>query len=236
MKTRHTLFSLAIVLLVSALASGAALAQTDALTIDTLKYEGATVDVEVDVNGEAAVQLVGGLLDEVAAIVQDQAGAEGLPPQLAMAQPFIGPAKDAIKSLSRAIALVMKTDESAADLDAAAHYGAMMAARGWSPLATVRAGKGENILVMIAPSAKGIFAAVRPNRRELIVALITTNEPIGDLLAQIVRAGGGDILPKILQARAAQIERMQQQAELEKAELEAAEKAAEIEAAEAPTQ
>jgi len=229
MKTRHTLFSLAIVLLVSALASGAALAQTDALTIDTLKYEGATVDVEVDVNGEAAVQLVGGLLDEVAAIVQDQAGAEGLPPQLAMAQPFIGPAKDAIKSLSRAIALVMKTDESAADLDAAAHYGAMMAARGWSPLATVRAGKGENILVMIAPSAKGIFAAVRPNRRELIVALITTNEPIGDLLAQIVRAGGGDILPKILQARAAQIERMQQQAELE-----AAEETEDVETAEAP--
>jgi len=231
MKTRHTLFSLAIVLLVSALASGAALAQTDALTIDTLKYEGATVDVEVDVNGEAAVQLVGGLLDEVAAIVQDQAGAEGLPPQLAMAQPFIGPAKDAIKSLSRAIALVMKTDESAADLDAAAHYGAMMAARGWSPLATVRAGKGENILVMIAPSAKGIFAAVRPNRRELIVALITTNEPIGDLLAQIVRAGGGDILPKILQARAAQIERMQQQAELE-----AAEETEDVETAEAPAE
>jgi len=55
---------------------------------------------------------------------------------------------------------------------------------------------------MIAPSAKGIFAAIRPNQRELIVALITTNEPIGDLLAQVVRAGGGDILPKILQASA----------------------------------
>ncbi|MDH4179981.1 MAG: hypothetical protein OEV33_05675 [Armatimonadota bacterium] len=231
MKTRHTLFSLAIVLLVSALASGAALAQTDALTIDNLKYEGATVDVEVDVNGEAAVQLVGGILDEAAAIVQDQAGAEGLPSQLAMAQPFIGPAKDAIKSLSRAIALVMKTDESAADLDAAAHYGAMMAARGWSPLATVRTGKGENILVMIAPSAKGVFAVVRPNRRELIVALITTNEPIGDLLAQVVRAAGGDILPNILQARAAKMERMQQQAECEEtAETE------EVETAEAPAE
>ena len=71
MKTRHTLFSLAVVLLVSAFASGAALAQTDTLTIDDLKYQGATVKVEVDVNGEAAVQLVGGILDEAAAIVQD---------------------------------------------------------------------------------------------------------------------------------------------------------------------
>ena len=91
---------------------------------------------------------------------------------------------------------------------------------------------------MIAPSAKGVFAAVRPNQRELIVALITTSEPIGDLLAQVVRAGGGDILPKILQALAEKMERMRQQAKLEKAELEAAtrEAAEELETVEAPTQ
>ena len=235
MKTRHTLFSLAVVLLVSAFASGAALAQTDTLTIDDLKYQGATVKVEVDVNGEAAVQLVGGILDEAAAIAQDQAGAEGMPSELAMAQPFIGPAKDAVKSLSRAIALVMKTDDSAAKLDVAAHYGTMMTSRGWSPLATVRTDGGQNILVMIAPSAKGVFAAVRPNQRELIVALITTSEPIGDLLAQIVRAAGGDILPNILQARAAQMARRQQQAECNVAELEAALREAAEETAEAET-
>ena len=233
MKTRHTLFSLAVVLLVSALACGAAFAAADPLTGDDLKYQGATVKVEVDVNGEAAVQLVGGILDEAAAIVQDQAsaGIEGMPGELAMAQPFIGPAKDAVKSLSRVIALVMKTDDSAAKLDVAAHYGTMMADRGWSPLATVRTDGGQNILVMIAPSAKGIFAAIRPNQRELIVALVTTNEPIGDLLAQVVRAGGGDILPKILQARAAQMARMQQQAECEETE-----DTEEIETADAPAE
>jgi len=233
MKTRHTLFPLAIVLLISALACGTAFAAADPITIDDLKYRAATVKVEVDVNGEAAVQLVGGILDEAAAIVEEQAsaGAEGLPTKLAMAQPFIGPAKDAVKSLSRVIALVMKTDDSAADLDAAAHYGAMMAGRGWSPLATVRTDGGQNILVMIAPSAKGIFAAIRPNQRELVVALVTTSEPIGDLLAQVVRAGGGDILPKILQARAAQMERMQQQAERE-----AAEETEDVETAEAPAE
>ena len=204
MKAHHTLSSLAVVLLVSALACGAALAAADPITIDDLKYRPATVKVEVNVNGEAAVQLVGGILDEAAAIVEDQAsaGAEGLPRELAIAQPFIGPAKDAVKSLSRVIALVMKTDDSAAKLDVVAHYGTMMAARGWSPLATVRIDNGRNVLVMIAPSAKGIFAAVRPNQQDLIVALVTTSEPIGDLLAQVVRAGGGDILPKILQARA----------------------------------
>jgi hypothetical protein len=119
-----------------------------------------------------------------------------------MAQPFIGPANDAVKSLSRVIALVMKTDDSAAKLHVAAHYGTMMTNRGWSPLATVRTDNGQNVLVMIAPSAKGIFASIRPNQRELIVALVTTSEPIGDLLAQVVRARGGDILPKILQASA----------------------------------
>ena len=233
MKTRHTLSSLAIVLLASALACGATVAAADTPTIDDLKYQGATVKVEVDVNGEAAIQLVGGILDEAAAIVQDQAsaGAEGMPPQLAMAQPFIGPAKDAIKSFSRVVALVMKTDDSAAELDVTAHYGTMMTNRGWSRLATVRTDGGQNILVMIAPSAKGIFAAIRPNQRELVVALVTTNEPIGDLLAQVVRAGGSDILPKILQARAAKMEQMRQQAERE-----AAEETEDVETAEAPAE
>ena len=233
MKTRHMLFSLAVVLLVSALACGAAFAAADPITTDDLKYRAATVKVEVDVNGAAAIQLVGGILDEAAAIVEDQAsgGAEGLPHELAMAQPFIGPAKDAVKSLSRIIALVMKTDDSAAELDVAAHYGTMMAHRGWSRLATVRTDNGQNILVMIAPSAKGIFIAIRPNQKDLIVALVTTSEPIGDLLAQVVRAGGGDILPQILPAQA---QRKQQQAECEEAE--ETEETEEVETDEAPTQ
>jgi hypothetical protein len=207
MNTRPILSSFAVVLLVASLAVSAG-AATDALTIEDLKYRGASVDVEVDVNGEAAVQLIGGVLDEAARTAQEQIAAGGsLPPQVAMAEPMLEPAKQMIKSLSRVVAVVMKTDESAADLDVIDHYGAKMSPRGWTQLATVRTGKGENILVMLAPGGKGVFVAIRPNGRELIVALITTREPIGDLLTQVARAGGGQVLPKILAAKANRPER-----------------------------
>ena len=87
---------------------------------------------------------------------------------------------------------------------------------------------------LLAPCAKGIFAAVRPNQRELIVALITTNEPIGDLLAQVVRAGGGDLIPKIVQARAQRMEQERRQAEAAAAA--AAQECDKVETAEAPAE
>jgi hypothetical protein len=118
-----------------------------------------------------------------------------------MAEPMLEPAKQMIKSLSRVAAVVMKTDESAADLDVIDHYGAKMSPRGWTQLATVRTGKGENILAMLAPGGKGVFIAVRPSGRELIVALVTTREPIGHLLAQVARAGGGQALSQIMAAK-----------------------------------
>jgi hypothetical protein len=206
MNRRHIVSSLAVVLAIAGLAVGAS-ASAEALTIDELKCQGASVDVEVDVNGEAAVQLIGGVLDEAARAAQAQIAAGGsLPPQVAAAEPMLEPAMQVIKSLSRVVAVVMKTDESAAGLDVIDHYGAKMSPRGWTQLATVRTGKGENILAMLAPGGKGMFIAVRPNGRELIVALITTREPIGDLLAQVARAGGGQVLPKFFAAQADQPE------------------------------
>ncbi len=175
------------------------------LGVEQLVCEGAAVEVEIDVNGEAAVQLIGGVLDEAAVTFKQQAAAgQGLPPQAAMAEPVIEPAKELVKSLSRVLVLVMKTDESAAELDVIGYYGAKMAPRGWTRLATIRTDSGENILAMVAPGGKGLFAAIRPDENELVVALVTTRQPIGDLLAQLVRAGGSGVVPKFLAARASQ--------------------------------
>lgn len=193
--------------LAGALVTGAPAAAVadEPLGIEQFVCEGATVKVEIDVNGEAAVQLIGGVLDEAAATVKQQAAAgQALPPQAAMAEPVIEPAKEMIKSLSRVVALVMETDESTADLDVIGYYSAKMDPRGWTRLATIRTDSGENVLAMIAPGGKGIFAAVRPNGKELIVVLVTTRQPIGDLLAQVVRAGGSEVVPKFLAARASQ--------------------------------
>ena len=202
MNLRHIMATVALFLLIAGLAVAAG-ASEEALTIDDLKYAGAAVEVEVDVNGEAAVQLIGGVLDEAIAAAREQAASGGqIPPQLAAAQPMLEPAKQMIKSLSRVVAVVMKTDESTGPLNVIDLYGGKMSARGWTQLASVRTGKGENILAMLAPGGKGVFVALRPSNTELIAALVTTREPIGDLLAQVVRAGGGQVLPKIMAARA----------------------------------
>jgi hypothetical protein len=184
------------------------------------------------VNGEAAAQLVGGALDAASEAVKEQAAnpeaAAGMG-KVAMAAPFIEPASRAIKSLDRIVAVVMQTEQPVEGATITGYYGKLMSERGWSPLASVRTNTGQNILLLMAPGAKGVFACVRPNESELIVAMATTKEPIGDLLAQIVKAGGG-ALPQILQARAEQMEAAKQQAESEDAE----EESDDVETAEAP--
>ena len=195
-------------------ASAAAVAGTDAgqgeLSSEELVYEGAPIEVAIDVNGEAAVQLIGGVLDAAADVVQEQVSAiargevEAAGPfgQAAMAEPLIGPAKDVIKSVTRVTLLVMKPDQAPPGDEVVAYYHDLMTTRGWTPMVTVRADGGENIAVLLAPGGKGLFGVIRPGGHELIVGLITTREPLGDLLAQIVRAGGSGVLPKILAARA----------------------------------
>ena len=171
-----------------------------ALTTEQLVMQGATVKFQVDVNGEVAMQLLGGMLDAAADTVKQAAasGQGGEMGELAMAEPFIGPAKDLVKSLSRVTAVVMQAPPDSKDV--IGQYEALMVARGWTMLATTRAITGQEAAAYVAPGGKGVFVAVRPSGQELIVALVTTREPIGDLLGQIVRAGGGKALPMLLAA------------------------------------
>jgi len=187
----------------------AAGADANALTSDDLIYPGATVKIEIDVNGEAAVQLVGGLLDAVAEVAAEQAaaieqataGAGNGPPVAAIAS-LIGPARDVIKDIRRVTVLVTRPDESAEPDAIFSHYRDLMTGRGWTPMATVRAESGERVVALVAPGGKGIFAMIHPKPEQLVVGLATTARPVGDMLGEIVRAGGGQ-LPQILMQHAA---------------------------------
>ena len=174
----------------------------EGLTVEQLALKGVTVKFQVDVNGDAAMQLLGGILDAAAEVARQQAAAgsqSGPMAQMAMAEPFIGPTKDLLKSLSRVTVLVMQAGPEPKDV--VTYYGDMMTARGWSTLATTKAITGQDAAVYLAPGGKGVFVAARPNGQEMIVALVTTHQPIGDLLGQIVRAGGTKALPLILAAQ-----------------------------------
>lgn len=189
----------------------AAAADSKALTSEGLIYPGATVKVEIDVNGEAAVQLVGGLLDaaaevaveQAAAIEQISAGPEGKrsggPPMAAIA-PLIGPARDVIKDIHRVTVLVTRLEEAAEPDAVLSHYRQLMTGRGWTPMATVRAEGGQRVLALVAPGGKGVFAMIHPKPDQLIVGLVTTGRPVGDMLGAIVQAGGGQ-LSQLLMAR-----------------------------------
>lgn len=190
------------VLLLAVLICGLAAAE-EGLPTEQLIYQGAKVKTQIDVNGEAAVLLIGGMLDAASEAVQKQAAnaPQGGPmAKMAVAAPFIGPAKDAIKSLSRATVLVMSTDENVRADEVMSYYSRLITPRAWSSMVTVRAENNANIAVYLAPGGKGIFAAIRPNNTELVVALVTTREPLGNLLAEIVRNGGNEALPAILAA------------------------------------
>jgi hypothetical protein len=165
------------------------------LTANQLVYEGAKVTMQVDVNGEAAVQLVGGLLDAAAEVAHQQAGAlQSMGPQagrLAMLAPMIEPAKEIIKSVSRVTAYIMQPAGTVDGNRVVGHYSDMMTSRGWTPMVTVHAENQVNVAILVAPGAKGVFAAVAPQGGELVVAMVTTTRPIGEMLGDLVRAAGG---------------------------------------------
>ena len=202
---------LAAAVLAASVAVAAPLPAADApLTTDQLIYQGAEIELQVDVNGEAAAQLIGGLLDAVAEIGHDQAatigegGAGPVPPHVAaIAAPLIEPAKNVIKSITRVSVLVMKPGDSVNPDEAMSYYHGLMTSRGWTPMISVRAKGEERVLVLVAPGGKGVFANV-VKHNEMVVAMVATTEPLGDLLAEVVRAGGGLVLQKIMMARAAQ--------------------------------
>lgn len=205
-KTGYLAVLVAAAIAISASAAVAA-SPTDAdapLTTDHLILDGVPVEVQVDVNGEAAAQLLGDLLDAVADVAQEQAavameaGGGPVPPHVAaIATPLIEPAKNVLKSITRVSVVVMKPGESANPAEIADYYKALMTGRGWTPMVTVRAEDGEHVLVLTAPGGKGIFANV-VERNEVVVAMMTTTEPLGNLLAEIVRAGGGHALQGLM--------------------------------------
>jgi hypothetical protein len=212
MHTRSTGWLAVLLVLAAASAATAATAPPAAksevpLTTDQLIYQDTSIEVQVDVNGEAAMQLLGGLLDAVAEIAHEQGAAMAqagpVPPEIAkMAQPLIDPAKEAIKSVTRVSVLVMKPGESVNAEEAMTYYHGLMTARGWTPMVTIRAEDEARILVLLAPGGKGVFAAVLPKGDEMVVAMIATSKPLGDLVAEIVRSAGGPALQGVLAMRA----------------------------------
>jgi len=226
--TRSTMWLAVLLVLAAAFAATAAAAAPAAesavpLTTDQLMYEGASVEMQVDVNGEAAMQLLGGLLDAVAEIAQEQGAAMAqagpVPPHVvAMAQPLIEPTKEAIKSVSRVAFVVMKPGESVDAGEAMAYYNGLMTSRGWTPMVTLRAEGEAHIILLLAPGAKGVFAAVLPKGDEMIVAMIATTKPLGDLVAEVVRAAGGPALKSMLAMRASAAEHAMAQAHADQQE------------------
>ena len=181
----------------------AAAQEVAGITADQLVYQGAEVKTRVDVNGAAAVQLIGGALDAAAAAAKQQAkamaeaggkGAEGPMAMLPALLPIIEPAKEAIKSLNQVSFVAMKPQGKIDGAQFLKYYRGVMS--GWSPLVTVQDADGTTVCVMLAPEAKGIFFAVSGNN-ELLSGLVTTSKPLGDLIGQIIQSGGGS-LPAIL--------------------------------------
>ena len=163
------------------------------VTTDQLIYKGASVKTQVDVNGAAAVALVGNALDAVAAQIEQQAKAgpgEGPMAMLPMVAPMIGPAKDVIKNLERITLLIMKPKKPVGADEFISYYSGLMSPRGWSPFVTVKDEDGTGVLTMLAPEAKGVFFAVT-GKDETIVGLVTTSKPMGELIGQVVSASGG---------------------------------------------
>jgi hypothetical protein len=173
-----------------ALAAGA----EGSVSTDQLIYKGASVKTQVDVNGAAAIALVGNALDAIAAQVEEQAksgkAGEGPMAMLPMVAPMIGPAKDVIKSLERITVLVMAPKGKVQTDQFVAYYSNLMGARGWSPFIAVKDQDGTGVAALLAPEAKGVFLAVN-NKSEMIVALITTSKPMGELIGQVASASGG---------------------------------------------
>jgi len=191
----RSLVLLTVVLCMAAMATMAVAAGVEGgVATDQLIYKGASVKTQIDVNGAAAVALVGSALDAIAAQVEEQAksgkiGGQGPMAMLPMAAPMIGPAKDAIKSLERITVLVMAPKGKVQTDQFVAYYSNLMGSRGWTPLITVKDADGTGVATLLAPEAKGVFVAVN-DKSEMVAALITTSKPIGELLGQIVSAGG----------------------------------------------
>jgi hypothetical protein len=222
MSVRKAICLGAVVAMLAALGAQAAAGEPAAdlgpLTSSQLVYPGLQVEFLVDVNGAAVAQLLGPALDagaevahKLAASFKQQAQSEGwarapgvsLAAVPLMAEQLIDPAKDLLKSFTRATLVVMKSPDAGKSPEAEAvigYYENLMLPRGWVPMVTVRPGsRQEGLLLLLAPGGKGVFGALRPNSRELVVGMVAANRPIGELLGELVRAGG-QLAPRLLES------------------------------------
>ena len=192
---------LCVVVLLAVVCAGCRASAADSgVPTDKLIYQGATVETQVDVNGVAAVQLVGGALDAIAAQAQEAAkamqaqggpkAAEGPLAMLPAVLPMIEPVKEAIKSLDRITVLVMKPKQEVKTDEFISYYTGLMTPLGWSPLMTVRDKDKTAVVMMIAPEARGVFFAVN-DQKQMVCGIVATTKPIGELLGQVINAGSG---------------------------------------------
>jgi hypothetical protein len=183
---------------VPALAQPAGEPGSSDVSASDLVLTGATVETQVDVNGAAAVSLIGGALDALVTTAQEQAKAAqeaaggALPPEaliaLQAAQPVLEPVRDALKSFTRATIIEMKVAKPVPQAQFLRHYQTVMAPHGWTSLITIQDGD-STVLAMLGPQGKGLFGAVA-DAKSVTVAMVTTSRPLGDLLGQLVTASG----------------------------------------------
>jgi hypothetical protein len=76
------------------------------------------------------------------------------------------------------------------------YYSGLMTAQSWTPLMTVRDKDRTAVVMMMAPEAKGVFFAVN-DKRQLVSGLVTTSQPMGEVLGKLINSSGG-ALPMIM--------------------------------------
>lgn len=192
-----------LVVLAATLGAAPGAVAAERVAAQQLVYQGAVVETQVEVNGVAAVQLVGGAIDALAAQAQEaakqiqaQGAASGRAAHLQAVLPMIEPAREAIKSLDQITLVIMKPQGEVGTEEFISHYSGLMTAQNWTPLMTVRDKDRAVVVMMMAPEAKGVFFAVN-DKKALVSGLVTTSQPMGEVLAKLINSAGG-ALPMIM--------------------------------------
>lgn len=182
------------------------------ITSAALAYSGLPITYQMDLNGQDVLLLIGGMVESLAAAAHqqiatfNQQAAPNVANQktketLAQVKPTIEPIKQALTSISHVAFVQMQPNEDIKFDELIGAYQGMMSKNGWSVTMLARdvraAGGG---LVMMAPESKGLLGVFQPGKSQpVIVALVTTTAPLGDLLAQVAQAGGPQVIQLAIQ-------------------------------------
>jgi hypothetical protein len=171
------------------------------ITAVDLAFPGTKTELQMDLNGESAMLLLGGTIDAIFDSAKQQADVvkahgDKLPPEVsaivAQMGPLAGPVmdamKDSIKSITHVTVLVMRPSGAVTIDGINNRYNALMIRQGWQSLLTVKA-EGEGMLLSyIAPEGKGVFGVMQERQGgEIIVLMVTASKPLGDLVGQVIR-------------------------------------------------